>query len=182
MVFAMVGIIGAVLGAELGKLVNGTRLLILFGLLMIGVGLSMLRKQQQKDDPDIRLSSRTAALLLPRLLPMGGGVGFAAGFFGIGGGFLIVPALMAATAMPFTYAVSSWLVVVTALGFTTASSYVISGYVDWSLTAFLIMGGACGATLGIWLGKYLAAHTLLFERLFAGLVVAVGSYIAISSW
>ena len=67
-------------------------------------------------------------------------VGFAAGFFGIGGGFLIVLALMAATAMPFTYAVGSSLVVVAALGFTTASSYALSGYVDWSLTHLLIMG------------------------------------------
>lgn len=181
-VFAIVGTVGAVLGAELGKSVNGNQLLLLFGLLMIGIGLSMLRKRPKKDDPNIRLSSRTASILLPKLLPMGVGVGFAAGFFGIGGGFLIVPALMAATAMPFTYAVGSSLVVVAALGFTTASSYALSGYVDWSLTLLLIMGGAFGVALGIRLGKYLAVHRILFERLFAGLVVAVGSYIAISSW
>src|SRR3546814_5515989 len=87
----------------------------LFGLLMIGVGLSMLRKRRREDDPNVRLSRTTAPVLLPRLVPMGLGVGLAAGFFGIGGGFLIVPALIAATAMPFAYAVGTSLVVVTAL-------------------------------------------------------------------
>uniref|UniRef100_UPI0029CAC657 sulfite exporter TauE/SafE family protein n=1 Tax=Nitrobacter sp. TaxID=29420 RepID=UPI0029CAC657 len=100
LVFAVTGVVGAAIGAEIGKTVGGTRLLMLFGLLMIGVGLSMLLKRRREDDPGVRLSRTTAAVLLPRLVPMGLGVGLAAGFFGIGGGFLIVPALIAATAMP----------------------------------------------------------------------------------
>src|SRR3546814_11698130 len=87
---------------------------------------------------------------------MGLGVGLAAGFFGIGGGFLIVPALIAATAMPFAYAVGTSLVVVTALGLTTATSYAPSGHVDWLLTALLIAGGVGGAPLGILSGRKLA--------------------------
>src|SRR3546814_2203431 len=79
--------IGAAIGAEIGKAVDGSRLLMLFGLLMIGVGLSMLRKRRREDDPNVRLSRTTAPVLLPRLVPMGLGVGLAAGFFGIGGGF-----------------------------------------------------------------------------------------------
>jgi len=73
------------------------------------------------------------------------GVGLAAGFFGIGGGFLIVPALIVATAMLFAYAVGPSLVIVTTLGLTTASSYALSGYVDWPLTIFLILSGVGGA-------------------------------------
>lgn len=181
MVFAAAGILGAAIGAEIGKAFDGTRLLMLFGLLMVGVGLSMLRKRRREADPDVRLSRMTARVLLPRLVPMGAGVGLAAGFFGIGGGFLIVPALIAATAMPFTYAVGTSLVIVTALGLTTATSYALSGHVDWPLTALLIAGGVGGAGVGILLGRRLASHKVLFERAFAVLVITVGIYIAIGA-
>ncbi|MGE3744194.1 MAG: sulfite exporter TauE/SafE family protein [Sphingomonadaceae bacterium] len=178
LVFAAAGVVGAAVGAQIGKAVDGQRLLMLFGFLMIGVGLSMLRKRRRAANPDVRLSRLTAGVLLPRLVPLGTGVGLAAGFFGIGGGFLIVPALIAATAMPFAYAVGTSLVVVTALGFTTATSYALSGYVDWPLTALLIAGGVGGAALGILLGRRLADHKTLFERAFALLVIAIGTYVA----
>ncbi len=180
-VFALAGIVGAAIGAEMGKAFDGTRLLMLFGLLMIGVGLSMLRKRGRAADPDVRLSRATAGALLPRLVPMGAGVGLVAGFFGIGGGFLIVPALIAATVMPFAYAVGTSLVVVVALGLTTAVSYALSGYVDWPLTALLVAGGTAGAGAGILIGRRLSRHKALFERTFAVLIVAVGIYVAIGA-
>lgn len=176
--FASAGIAGAAIGAEIGKAFDGKRLLMLFGLLMVGVGLSMLRERKREADPDVRLSRETAGILLPRLLPLGAGVGFAAGFFGIGGGFLIVPALIAATAMPFTYAVGTSLVVVVALGLTTAVSYALSGYVDWPLTTLLVAGGAAGAVIGIGLGRRLSGQKALLERIFATLVIGVGIYVA----
>nr|WP_308458066.1 sulfite exporter TauE/SafE family protein [Sphingomonas sp. NBWT7] len=70
-VFAMSGVIGAALGAELGKAFDGKGLLFLFGLLMIGVGLSMLRKRRAAEAPDVRLTRDSAATLLPRLVPIG---------------------------------------------------------------------------------------------------------------
>ena len=179
LVFAAAGVIGAALGAEFGKSFDGDRLLFLFGVLMIGVGLSMLVPRRNAPDPDVRLSRDTARVLLPRLLPAGLGVGLTAGFFGIGGGFLIVPALMAATHMPLRYAVGTSLVVVTALGLTTAASYALSGYVDWGLTALLIAGGAAGAMLGIMAGRNLSAHKNLLDRIFAGVVVAAGIYVVV---
>ncbi len=106
-VFAVAGMIGAALGAELGKAFDGKRLLVLFGLLMIGVGASMLRKRRAAEAPDVRLTRDSAATLLPRLVPIGLGVGLAAGFFGIGGGFLIVPGLILATAMPLPFAIGN---------------------------------------------------------------------------
>jgi uncharacterized membrane protein YfcA len=181
LVFAAAGVAGAAIGAEIGKAVDGKRLLMLFGLLMVGVGLSMLRKRRRAADPDVRLSRTTAGVLLPRLVPLGLGVGLASGYFVIGGGFLIVPALIAATAMPFAYAVGTSLVVVTALGFTTATSYALSGYVDWPLTVLLIAGGVAGAGMGILLGRRLASHKALLERVFALLIVAVGVYVAFSA-
>lgn len=179
-VFVVAGVVGAAIGAELGKAFDGKRLLTLFGLLMIGVGLSMLRKRRTADAPDVRLTRESASILLPRLVPIGLVVGLAAGFFGIGGGFLIVPGLVAATAMPLTYAVGTSLVVVTALGLTTAGSYATSGLVDWGLTALLVAGGVVGTLIGMWLGRRLAARKGLLERLFAIVVIAVGLYVGAS--
>lgn len=172
LVFAGAGVIGAAMGAELGKAVDGGRLLTLFGL-------SMLRPKRTSEAPDVRLSRATASRLLPRLVPIGLGVGLAAGFFGIGGGFLIVPGLMMATAMPLKNAVGTSLVVVTALGLTTAASYALSGFVDWLLVGMMIAGGMAGAAIGIALGRRMAARKGLLERLFAVTVIAVGIYVAL---
>lgn len=178
-VFAAAGALGAAIGAEVGKAFDGTRLLLLFGLLMIAIGFSMLRKRRRDDDPNVRLSRATAGRLLPRLVPLGLAVGLAAGFFGIGGGFLIVPALISATAMPFTIAVGTSLVVVAVLGLTTATSYAVSGQVDWPVTALMIAGGAGGTVIGLLSSHRLASHKLLYERAFAALVIAIGLYVAI---
>ncbi|GGO99183.1 sulfite exporter TauE/SafE family protein [Stakelama pacifica] len=181
MVFAASGMVGAALGAELGKAFDGKRLLALFGLLMIGVGVSMLRGRRAMAAPDIRLTRDSAAQLLPRLIPIGFGVGLAAGFFGIGGGFLIVPGLIFATAMPLSYAIGTSLVAVSALGMTTAASYALSGLVDWRLTALLIAGGVGGTAIGIALGHVLGKRQKLLERGFAVLVIAIGGYVIATS-
>lgn len=97
------------------------------------------------------------------------------------GGFLIVPGLILATAMPLSFAIGASLVVVTALGLTTASSYVVSGLVDWHITALLIAGGIVGTLAGIASGRLLAARKGLLERLFAVIVVAVSLYVTLSS-
>ena len=176
-VFAVSGMVGAALGAELGKAFDGKRLLILFGMVMIGIGLSMLRKRRAAEAPDVRLTRDSAATLLPRLVPIGLSVGLAAGFFGIGGGFLIVPGLILATAMPLPQAIGTSLVVVSALGLTTATSYAASGLVDWPMTALLVAGGVGGTIAGTALGRTLGARKGLLERGFAGVVIAVGAYV-----
>ncbi|MET4898159.1 sulfite exporter TauE/SafE family protein [Sphingomonadaceae bacterium jetA1] len=180
-VFAVAGMIGAALGAELGKAMDGKRLLALFGLLMIGVGLSMLRKRRGTEAPDVRLTRESATTLLPRLVPIGLGVGLAAGFFGIGGGFLIVPGLILATAMPLPYAIGTSLVVVSALGLTTASSYALSEMVDWPITGLLVAGGVLGTAAGIALGRRLATRKGLLEKGFAAVVIVVGGYVLFTS-
>ncbi|MFN4096335.1 MAG: sulfite exporter TauE/SafE family protein, partial [Sphingomonas sp.] len=177
LLFAVAGVAGAAAGAELGKAMDGQRLLLLFGLLMITIGLSMFRKRRGVEQPDVRLTRSTARHLVPRLVPAGLAVGLASGFFGIGGGFLIVPALIAATRMPLTYAAGTSLVVVSALGATTAGSYALSGYVDWRIAGLMLLGGVAGAMAGIVLGKRLAARKGLLEKLFAIVVIAVGGYI-----
>jgi len=177
--FSAGGIVGAALGAQLGKAMDGQRLLALFGAMMIVVGLSMLRPRRSPEDPDVRLSRATARSLLPRLLPAGLLVGLLAGFFGIGGGFLIVPALIMATGMPLRIAVGTSLVAVSALGLTTAASYALSGYVEWRLVGLLVAGGVLGAIGGIALGKRLAGAKRAMEIGFAVPVAAVGCYVVV---
>jgi uncharacterized membrane protein YfcA len=178
LVFAAAGAAGAALGAEAGKAMDGGRLLALFGAMMIVVGLAMLRPRRSPEDPDVRLRRDTAGHLLPRLIPAGLAVGLFAGFFGIGGGFLIVPALIVATGMPLRMAVGTSLVVVATLGLTTAASYALSGYVDWLLVALLVAGGLAGAAAGIALGRKLAQRRRVLETGFAAMVIAIGAYVA----
>lgn len=174
-VFAAAGIAGSALGAAAGKAVDGQRLLALFGGVMIVVALSMLRGRSGAGDPNVRLTSLSAKLLLPWLIGTGFAVGLLSGFFGIGGGFLIVPGLMLATAMPLANAVGTSLVAVTAFGLTTAASYAASGFVDWTLAALLLAGGVAGSAAGSHLNTLLAGKKDLLTKIFAAIVLTVGT-------
>lgn len=176
-VFAAAGTIGAAAGAALGKIVDGQRLLALFGVLMVVVGLTMLWPRPSGGDDKVRLTAASAPRLLPLLIGFGLPVGMLSGFFGIGGGFLIVPGLVGATAMPLINAIGSSLVAVTAFGVTTAVSYAASGLVDWGLAALFVIGGAGGGALGIWLGTRLATRKRALSIMFSGIVIVVGLYV-----
>ena len=180
--FALSGIVGAAAGAQLGKMVDGGRLLTLFGALMIVVGLLMLRPRQSGGNPDVKLTRESTRQLLPLLIGAGFLVGALSGFFGIGGGFLIVPGLMGATAMPLINAIGSSLVAVSAFGLTTAASYAVSGLVDWQLAALFIVGGALGGFLGIKLAHRLAGGSKrALGLIFSGVVITVGIYVVVRS-
>lgn len=177
LVFAAAGVAGAWLGAALGKRVESENLLMLFGGLMIVVGALMLHRRTGGEDPDVRLTEATAWRLLPALLGIGFVVGLLSGFFGIGGGFLIVPGLVGATQMPLLFAIGSSLVSVTAFGATTATSYALSGLVDWLVAALFILGGAAGSAGGLWLGKRLAVKKRALSLVFAAVVITTGLYV-----
>ena len=177
-VFATAGVFGAFVGSTVAKALDGEKLVALFGTVMVIVGAVMLRRRDAGGNRKVRLTSDTAKELLPMLLGIGFGVGAFSGFFGIGGGFLIVPGLMLATGMPLTFAIGTSLVAVTALGAATAASYAISGLVDWPLAAIFVLGGAAGGFAGTALGKVLATRRQVLGTVFASLVIAVGLYIA----
>ena len=171
-VFATAGVVGAYGGSTLGKAVDGQELLFLFALLMIVVGVLMLRRRDDGGNPTARLDRENA----PKLLGFGIAAGGLSGFFGIGGGFLIVPGLIAATGMPMLAAVGSSLVAVTAFGLTTAFNYASSGLVDWSLAGVFIGGGMLGGLLGTALAQRLSVSRGALTRVFAALVFAVAAW------
>ncbi len=176
-VFGAAGVLGSFAGAAAAKGLDGQKLLALFGLVMIAIGGLMLRKRASLGDPNVRLSLKTARKLLPLLLSIGFGVGVFSGFFGIGGGFLIVPGLILATGMPLTSAVGTSLVSVAAFGAATAFSYALSDLIDWPLAAFFVAGGLLGGVAGVTLGKSLQAHKGMLNAIFASLVIGLGLYI-----
>ncbi len=180
--FALSGVAGAAVGAALGKRMNGDHLLLLFGVLMIGVGALMFRPRANLGDPQVHLDRQSARHLAPRLVSLGLGTGAISGFFGIGGGFLIVPALILATGMPMLAAVTSSLVAVAAFGLTTAASYASAGLVDWPLAGLFILGGVAGGVFGSRLALRISSRKHLLSQVFAVLVVAVGVYVGIDGW
>ena len=176
--FSAAGVAGAWVGSSLAMRVPGQNLLALFGALMVVVGAVMLMRKDAEGNPRIRLNIATAQQLLPLLLGIGFAVGALSGFFGIGGGFLIVPGLMLATGMPIAYAIGTSLVAVTVFGATTASNYALAGLVDWRIAAFFIGGGVLGGLIGSLAGHRLEHSKGALSMLFAVFVILIGVYVS----
>jgi len=173
-VFAIAGLAGSFAGSSLAKLISGQHLLLAFAFAMAAIGLSMFRKPKSEGDPNVHISMK----LVARLAPLGLLTGLAAGFFGIGGGFLIVPGLMLATGMTMANATASSLLSVALFGAATSANYALSGQVDWPLAGLLLLGGAAGGLAGLLAAKRLATHASLARMLFAGLILVVAAYVA----
>ena len=175
--FAAAGIAGAWIGSLGGKALAGPKLLVCFAALMFVVGLMMLRGSTARANPD----AEPGTVSIPRLLIVGVLTGAVSGFFGIGGGFLIVPGLMYAAHLPILEAVGSALVAVAAFGLTTAVNYARSGWIDWPLAAVLIGGGALGGVAGTRLARRLAAKQGVLNRVYAAAVFLVALYMIFRS-
>lgn len=172
LVYAAAGVGGALIGSTIGKSIGGEQLLLLFSVLMLGVAAAMFMRRDVEGNANVACGIESA----PKTVAYGFGSGAISGFFGIGGGFLIVPGLMAATGMTMLHAVGSSLVAVTAFGLTTAGNYAVSGLVDWWLAAAFLAGGIVGGFGGSWLSTRLAKQRGVLNTLFAGVIVVVAIY------
>ena len=171
-VFAVAGVAGAFGGSSLSKIVDGPRLLALFAMLMLIVAAVMFARRSSKGDADAQLNREN----LPKLLLSGFMTGALSGFFGIGGGFLIVPGLMFATGMPIINAIGSSLVAVTAFGTTAALNYAASGLVDWRLAVMFIGGGVVGGLVGGRIAHSVGGKRGALNSIFAGVILLVAIY------
>lgn len=169
--FALPGAVGAALGAQLGKHFPGKELLFLFALLMIVVAISMLRRNPSSEKP-----VREGWAMVAWIVPVSFGVGLLSGFFGIGGGFLIVPGLVFATGMPIINAIATSLFSVGAFGTTTAITYALAGLVNWLIVVEYIGGGIIGGIAGARLATLLGSKKKALSRLFAGVILLVAIY------
>ena len=175
--YAVFGIAGAAIGSTVGKAIDGDQLLALFGVIMIVVAVSMVRRPPNAGHPEVHLNRRTAGRLVPRLAVAALATGFLSGFFGIGGGFLIVPGLVVATGMPLINAIGSSLVSVTSFGATTAANYALSGLIDWWIVLLLLAGGVAGGFAGTATARRLAGQRRMLATAFAAIVGIVGVYV-----
>jgi len=172
-VFGGCGVMGALCGSTLGRAVDGRHLLAAFAGLMVVVAIMMLRGRRNLGNPGAACNRDNVGRVSACAL----GTGLLSGFFGIGGGFLIVPGLVACTGMPILNAVGTSLFVVAVLGLTTATSYALTGLVAWPVAALFIAGGAVGSIVGLRCGKTLAAQRGALTTLFATLILFVAAYV-----
>jgi uncharacterized protein len=172
LIYSCAGIAGAALGSTLGKAIDGHKLLFLFAIIMMIVGALMFKARGQEGNRHAECTFEK----LPKVLGFGSLTGLFSGFFGIGGGFLIVPGLIASTGMPILYAIGSSLVAVTAFGLTTSINYALSGLVDWQLAFLFICGGLIGGTIGAYISRHLSTKKGILNIAFACLIFGVALY------
>ncbi|KCZ90747.1 sulfite exporter TauE/SafE family protein [Hyphomonas johnsonii] len=173
-VFAASGFVGSLAGSTIAKQIDGSQLLLAFSVAMAVIAVSMFRKPRSAGNPDVQLSPT----MVLRLAPLGLAVGMAAGFFGIGGGFLIVPGLMLATGMTMANATASSLVSVALFGGATSANYALSGMVDGWLVLILLAGGALGGLAGIAIARALKTRVRTARFGFAAMILVVAVYVA----
>ena len=179
-VFGAAGIGAAFAGAAVNRLLPERVLLVAFAALMLVVGATMLRGRPEPhgvcEVPGGRVDWRAC---LPKALVIGAGVGFLTGLLGVGGGFVIVPALAWLLGLPLPVAIGTSLVV---LGVNSVARFAAHlGRLQLDLTLAGVFLGAAALTA-------LAAGRLagrlperLLRRGFAGLVLAVGAFVAVQA-
>lgn len=172
--FTLPGIAGVLVGSELGLLTPGNDLLFFFSFLMIGIAIYMLKRKCidiSQVDRNIEKTSRSLVILILAGLT----VGFASGYFGIGGGFLIVPGLLFGGGLNILQAVGTSLLSVGTFGVITAARYAISGDVNLIISALFILGGIFGGWFGARLAGKVPKRRL--TQIFAIIVIVVAFYI-----
>ena len=178
--FTVAALPGIVAGTALGNVVSGSALIAGFSLVMLAAAAVTWRKagaDQPDDDPPGR---RCPALRVGRDATAGVIVGFLTGFFGVGGGFIIVPTLAVALAFSMRSAIGTSLAIITTTSILGVIVHLGAGRsLDAELT--LVLGAACvaGALGGAHLSRLVPQQTL--GRAFSGLVVAVAGYLLISA-
>jgi hypothetical protein len=166
--FGGASMVGAYLSATLAKALDlpDALVLALFGLLMLVVGGLMLRPPRVEPSD----TSRPPGPLWHTLLT-GFSVGILTGFLGVGGGFVIVPALVLVLGMPMADAVGTSLLVIVMSATAGLAGYFPLVGLDWQITGIFVVSGLAGLALGTYWSKIWPAQRL--RRAFATMVVGL---------
>jgi hypothetical protein len=168
--FGVVAMGGAFAGAKLGGLVSGSVQLLLLAIVMVAAAVSMLRGTRTVD--------RTAPSTRPRaglVAVVALGVGALTGLVGIGGGFLVVPALVLLAGVPMREAVGTSLLVIAMNAAAGFAGYVGSVQIDWAFLAAFTATAASGALVGTLLGTRVPQAAL--KRAFGVFLLVVGGFV-----
>ncbi len=169
--FGAGGIAGSVAGTALNRIVSPEAILFAFALVMLAAAYAMLRRRGDNGD-ELAASGRGFWL---RVVPAGIGVGLLTGFFGVGGGFVIVPALVLLLGLPLPVAVGTSLLVIALTSASALAAHLATGGIDWSLALPFTAAAVAGALAGTRLGGRISNARL--TQLFAGLVVVVALFL-----
>lgn len=180
--FGVPGMFGTFIGAWLGGLSADAIQLVVFGFVLIVAAYSMLRKSkngESADDPDVRTR------VLPQAWKVGiegAIVGIVTGFVGVGGGFLIVPALVLLGNLPMRLAIGTSLVIIaakSAIGFAKYEQYLISH--DSTVNAQTILVFVLIGVVGSLVGRAINAqmNQLVLKRVFAAFLVLLGGFVIV---
>ena len=193
MLFAVAGMLGAPLGTWVAGMIAETVLLTLFSVLMLVLAWRMWNESTARNaetaqaagetdgsDPTcqrtaegkLQMTSRCAMLLAV----VGLTTGFLSGMFGVGGGMVIVPALVLFSAMPIQKAVATSLLVIVLVSISGVGSHFAAGRgISLEVTGLFVLGGMIGMPLAALVSKRLPAPRL--QKLFATGIVAVAIFI-----
>ncbi|MEX2303981.1 MAG: sulfite exporter TauE/SafE family protein [Bryobacterales bacterium] len=163
MMLGSAGMAGAFLGSSLTHLVSEKVLMLAFALLMLGSGTAMLRRK-----PDANLLPRCSP---PRCLSIGAAVGVMTGFLGVGGGFLIVPALIIFGGLAPKTAVGSSLAIIGLNSAAGLLGHLRYSEVDWRLTSAFLAVAVVGMAMGARICTQISQQAL--QRTFAWFIIAV---------
>lgn len=171
--FGLPGIAGTWAGAFLARYVSGSFQLLLFAGVMLAAAFLMLRPASPT--PAAHKVRRPAAIVMDGLL-----VGILTGLVGVGGGFLIVPALVLLGGLPMRLAIGTSLLLIALKSSAGFLQYLLQLQaqgrdLDWQVFAVFVGLGALGSWLGGRLGGKLPQQ--LLRRLFGGLLVVVALFI-----
>lgn len=172
--FGASGIIGAFIGSPLTALVSSEVLLLSFGVLMLVVALLMIRRRNRMaDNPEHRPHLVQAILA-------GLGVGVLTGFLGVGGGFLIVPALVLFGGLDMRKAIGTSLFVIFLNCVAGLIGHLGKEVLDFGLTFVVMVLAVGGAVAGTMVSHRVAPRHL--QKIFAGLVLGVGTFLVFKNY
>jgi uncharacterized membrane protein YfcA len=174
LLFWGLGIIGTFAGSRLATVIPEAVVVAGFAVVMLGAALAMWRKSSA---PEPTGEAPTARWLLPVVAIA---IGLLTGLFGVGGGFLIVPALVLVFGFPFGIATGTSLVVV-ALNSLTALMFKFDtwGQIPWHIPALVIVGGLIGSVAASTFNTGVPQR--LLERAFAILLVLLAAWMALET-
>jgi uncharacterized membrane protein YfcA len=169
--FAVAGMVGAYFGSNLTHRVPPHVLMLIFALLMLTVGVPMLRAPREK---------LPGARCRPvRCLAVGAAVGVLTGFLGVGGGFLIVPALVLLAGLETRQAVGTSLAIIALNSLSGFIGHLGFPALDLKLTLAFLAIALLGLGLGVGLAGRLSERSL--RRVFASLVLAMSVVIGLAN-
>lgn len=191
LVFAIAGMLGAPLGSSIAGHIPEHVLLSIFAGLMLMIAIKMWVSASERSahfpilvsdnagptcqrDPEgrLRLTSQCALLLGG----VGLGTGVLAGMFGVGGGFIVVPALVSFACMGMQRAIGTSLLIITLVSLSGTANYIFSGQgVSLPIASLFATGSLAGLFVGGWLAHRLAGPKL--QRAFAVSIVLVATYV-----